>query len=135
MINPDDIVKQYGADVLRLYEMFMGPLEAVKPWQTEQLIGSVRFRDRIYNLFNKPRTNDKPDEELTRTMHKFIKKATGDLEKMSFNTVISQCMIFSNALRELKTPIPKQALEALALCLSPIAPHLCEECWEILGMA
>jgi len=97
VINPDDVVKEYGADALRLYEMFMGPLEAVKPWQTNQLMGVVRFRDRVYNLAkevsnSKANNNDYNvvmSDELLREMHKTIKKVTNNIEKLSFNTAIS----------------------------------------------
>ena len=120
--------------------MFMGPLEAVKPWQTNQLMGVVRFRDRVYNIARGGGgsiiTNDAiQDDELLREMHKTIKKVTNDIEKLSFNTAISNLMIFSNTLAGYKDnePIPKQAIETLLLLLSPFAPHVAEECWKILG--
>lgn len=128
VINPDDIVKEYGADALRLYEMFMGPLEAVKPWQTNQLPGVVRFRDRVYNLVcNSNITNKEPTDELLRDMNKTIQKVTNDIEKLSFNTAISNMMIYSNTLNNYKNnndSIPKKAIEVLILLLSPFAPHV-----------
>lgn len=134
VINPDDVVNEHGADVLRLYEMFMGPLEATKPWQTSQLIGIVRFRDRVYNLFKDPPSNNPPTGTVLKDMHKTIKKVTGDIESMSFNTAISQMMIFTNTLRDIPAAQrPKEALESLICLLSPFAPHIAEECWEILG--
>lgn len=133
VINPDDIVLEYGADVLRLYEMFMGPLEAVKPWQTSQLVGIVRFRDRVFNLVTGGISNDLPSDSLSREMHKTIKKVTEDVENMSFNTAISALMIFVNSLNAVAGPKPKVAIEALVLLLSPIAPHIAEEAWEVLG--
>lgn len=133
VINPDDVVKEYGADALRLYEMFMGPLEAVKPWQTNQLLGVVRFRERVYNLLNREFTDEDPSDELLKEMHKTIKKVTQDIEKMAFNTAISAIMIYSNTLQSIKGPIPKKAYENLILLLSPFAPHVAEECWSLLN--
>lgn len=135
VINPDDIVQDYGADALRLYEMFMGPLEAVKPWQTEQLMGVVRFRDRVYKLANRPLSDEPPQDELMREMHKTIKKVTLDVEKLSFNTAISTLMIFTNTLSSVKADegIPREAVEVLVQLLSPFAPHVAEECWSLIG--
>lgn len=133
VINPDEIVQEYGADALRLYEMFMGPLEAVKPWQTNQLLGVVRFRDRVYNLQSRIDYNLEPTENVNKEMHRTIKKVTDDIEKMSFNTAISALMIFSNFLSSIEGPIPKKAYENLIILLSPFAPHVAEECWSSLG--
>ena len=134
VINPDDVVNEHGADVLRLYEMFMGPLEAVKPWQTNQLVGIVRFRDRVYNLFKDTASTDPAAGAVQKEMHKTIKKVTRDIESMAFNTAISQMMIFTNMLRDVPAgQRPKEALEALLLLLSPFAPHIAEECWGLLG--
>jgi len=140
VVNPDDIVSEYGADALRLYEMFMGPLEAVKPWQTNQLIGVVRFRDKVYNLVNtfihnnnnKNNNNEPIDDEL-KEMHKTIKKVTKDIDVLNFNTAIASLIIFVNFLTSLKTPPSKKAIENLVLMLSPFAPHVAEECWQLLG--
>jgi leucyl-tRNA synthetase len=133
VINPDDVVQEHGADALRLYEMFMGPLEATKPWQTNQLAGVVRFRERVFSLLSRPITDDAPADELLREMHKTIKKVTSDVESLGFNTAISSMMVFSSTLAGLDGPIPRAALENLVLLLSPFAPHVAEECWERLG--
>jgi len=133
VINPDDVVREHGADALRLYEMFMGPLEAVKPWQTNQLAGVVRFRDRVYSLASGAVSNGEPEGEVLREMHKTIKKVTGDIDNLGFNTAISALMVFTNKLKELETSPPKQAVETLVLLLSPFAPHVAEEAWELLG--
>jgi len=135
VVNPDDIVDVNGSDALRLYEMFMGPLEAVKPWQTGQVPGVVRFMNKLYNDVNaaaKSNTTDM-DKETTRLMHKTMKKVTEDIEAMSFNTAISAMMVFTNHLVSLKDNVPMEAAEKLALMVSPLAPHLGEECWSILG--
>lgn len=134
VINPDDIVKEYGADALRLYEMFMGPLEAVKPWQTSQLIGVVRFRDKVFNLCQRPMRDDaRVESGLNSELHRTIKKVTQDIEKMSFNTAISSLMILTNHLSNQTDPLPKEAVKTLLLLVSPFAPHLAEECWSRLG--
>lgn len=133
VINPDDVVKEHGADALRLYEMFMGPLEAVKPWQTSQLSGVVRFRDRVFNLVNGPISEAAPEGAIERDMHKTIKKVTQDIESLGFNTAISALMIFTNSLVALKGPVPRRALEVLIHLLSPFAPHVAEESWQLLG--
>ncbi len=137
VINPDDVVKEHGADVLRLYEMFMGPLEAVKPWQTGQLSGVVRFRDRVYNLVKNVRTAaslSSPEfADINVALNKTVKGVTADIDRMAFNTVISKLMVFTNMLRDKEGGVPKAAVDTLLLLLSPLAPHVCEECWELLG--
>jgi len=136
VVNPDDIVTAQGADALRLYEMFMGPLEAVKPWQTSQVAGVVRFRDKVYNAVKAAVANgdgDKMDEETERFLHKTMKKVSQDIESMSFNTAISALMVFTNHLTSLKGNVPREAAEKLSLMVSPFAPHLGEECWNMLG--
>jgi leucyl-tRNA synthetase len=118
-----------------MYEMFMGPLEAVKPWQTAQVPGVVRFQNRLYNVVNaaaKSKTADM-DEETTRLLHKTMKKVSEDIESMSFNTAISALMVLTNHLVSLEDRVPLEAAESLALMVSPFAPHLGEECWSILG--
>ncbi|MGK3742688.1 MAG: leucyl-tRNA synthetase [Bacillariaceae sp.] len=135
VVNPDDVVGEQGADALRMYEMFMGPLEAVKPWQTAQVPGVVRFQNRLYNVVNaaaKSKTADM-DEETTRLLHKTMKKVSEDIESMSFNTAISALMVLTNHLVSLEDRVPLEAAESLALMVSPFAPHLGEECWSILG--
>mmetsp|Transcript_38026 Transcript_38026/g.55787 ORF Transcript_38026/g.55787 Transcript_38026/m.55787 type:complete len:904 (+) Transcript_38026:212-2923(+) len=136
VINPDDIVLGQGADALRLYEMFMGPLEAVKPWQTSQVAGVVRFQNKLYNVVKAAVKNENADEmneETTKILHKTMKKVTEDIENLSFNTAISALMVLTNHLASLKGNVPKEAVEKLALMVSPIAPHIGEECWSMLG--
>jgi leucyl-tRNA synthetase len=135
VVNPDDIVSAQGADALRMYEMFMGPLEAVKPWQTSQVSGVVRFQNKLYNVVNTAAKNKvtEMDEETTRLLHKTMKKVTEDVESMSFNTAISAMMVLTNHLLSLKDTVPLEAAKMLSLMVSPFAPHLGEECWSILG--
>lgn len=136
VVNPDDIVRDQGADALRLYEMFMGPLEAVKPWQTSQVAGVVRFMARVYNIVSiaaRPGNAAEMDKETLRIMHKTMKKVTEDINSMAFNTAISSLMVFSNHLQSLKDEVPIEAAKNLALMVSPFAPHLGEECWSMLG--
>ena len=135
VVNPDDVVEEQGSDALRLYEMFMGPLEAVKPWQTSNVPGVVRFQNKLYNVVNAAAASKTIDmgEETTRLLHKTMKKVTEDIEAMSFNTAISAMMVLTNHLNSLGDEIPMEAAEKLALMISPLAPHLGEECWSILG--
>ena len=136
VVNPDDVVDVHGADALRLYEMFMGPLEAVKPWQTSQVSGVVRFQNKLFNAVQSAVQNDdsvEMDEETTKILHKTMKKVTEDIESMSFNTAISSMMVLTNHLTSLKDKVPREAAEKLALMVSPFAPHLGEECWSLLG--
>ncbi|EYF00767.1 leucine--tRNA ligase [Chondromyces apiculatus] len=131
VVNPDDIVRVWGADVLRLYEMFMGPLEAVKPWQSSQIQGVVRFRDRVYAVATRA-LGDTLQDDTARLLHRTVKKVTRDLEGMSFNTVISTLMIFVNHLAGLASP-PREAVHKLILMVSPFAPHVGEELWRLTG--
>ena len=136
VINPDDIVDVHGADALRLYEMFMGPLEAVKPWQTSQVAGVVRFQNKLFNVVQSAvdiGDSIEMDTETTKILHKTMKKVTEDIESMSFNTAISAMMVLTNHLQSLKDKVPREAAEKLALMVSPFAPHLGEECWSLLG--
>ena len=135
VVNPDDIVNAQGGDALRMYEMFMGPLEAVKPWQTEQVAGIVRFQNKVYNAVKNAAENKciDMDEETTKIMHKTMKKVTEDIDSMSFNTAISALMVYVNHLQSLKDRVPVEAAENLALMISPFGPHLGEECWNMLG--
>ncbi len=135
-MNPDDVVDAHGADALRLYEMFMGPLEAVKPWQTSQVSGVVRFQNKLYNVVQQAAKNGasiEMDDETTKILHKTMKKVTEDIESMSFNTAISAMMVLTNHLQSLKDRVPLEAAEKLVLMVSPFAPHLGEECWSLLG--
>jgi leucyl-tRNA synthetase len=135
VVNPDEIVSAQGADALRLYEMFMGPLEAVKPWQTSQVSGVVRFQNRLYTVVKAAIASDVTDmdAETARLLHKTMKKVSEDIDSMSFNTAISAMMVLTNHLQGLKENVPKEAVEKLVLMVSPIAPHLGEECWSLLG--
>ncbi|MBN2983261.1 leucine--tRNA ligase [Cohnella algarum] len=139
VINPDDIVKEYGADTLRMYEMFMGPLEATKPWNTNGVEGMFRFLGRVWRLFVEDsgqlsaKIQDAPgDEAFRRIWHKTVKKLTEDFEALRFNTGISQLMIFVNEAYKTET-LPKQAMEHFVQLLSPLAPHIAEELWQKLG--
>jgi leucyl-tRNA synthetase len=134
VINPDDVVREHGADALRLYEMFMGPLEQVKPWQTSGIEGVGRFLDRVWNVATGVLSDDPSayDPDTKRLVHKTIQKVTADIEAMRFNTAISAMMILVRHLASLAAA-PREAVGALALILSPFAPHLGEEIWERIG--
>ncbi len=139
VINPDDIVNEYGADTLRLYEMFMGPLEATKPWNENGVEGMYRFLSRVWRLFindegqlNSKITDDEGDEAFKRTAHKTIKKVTEDLDGLRFNTAISQLMIFVNDAYKTEV-LPRDLMEKFVQLLSPLAPHIAEELWTRLG--
>jgi leucyl-tRNA synthetase len=131
VVNPDDVVRGHGADALRVYEMFMGPLEQVKPWQTSGIVGVRRFLDRAWGVATGPRTDNPAayDDATARLVHKTIKKVTEDIEALRFNTAVSAMMILVNHLASLKV-VPTAAVRALALLLSPFAPHLGEEIWH-----
>ena len=139
VVNPNDVIEKVGADALRIYEMFMGPIEQSKPWNTTSLEGSFRFVKRIWRLYfdendnlRESITDDQPDDETNRLLHKSIDKITRDTEALQFNTAISQMMIFVNEMTK-KESLPRQAMEAFAIMLGPYAPHLSEELWEALG--
>ena len=133
-VNPDDYVAAEGADALRVFIMFMGPIEAEKPWTTAGLTGVVRFLERCWALGDKPVVDGPADAELAKLLHKTIKKVSADTGTMNYNTAISQMMVYSAALAKLDT-IPRKLIEALVLMLAPYAPHLAEELWERLGQA
>jgi len=136
VVNPEDVISEYGADSMRLYEMFMGPLEAVKPWNTKGVEGVCRFLKRSFRMIvDQPITDEPMTSEQLRLLHATIKKVTDDLETMSFNTAISQMMIFINGFAGNDKSLPRKAAEAYVLLLAPFAPHLCEELWESLGHA
>jgi leucyl-tRNA synthetase len=133
VVNPDDVIRRYGADTLRLYEMFMGPFEAVKPWSTKNIEGCYRFLQKVWRIAEEMKVVESPaPEALERLTHKTIRKVTEDIETFGFNTAISQMMIFANELFKARE-VPKKCLEKLTLVLSPFAPHLCEELWSKLG--
>jgi leucyl-tRNA synthetase len=131
VVNPDQIIQSHGADALRLYEMFMGPLEAVKPWQTSGIEGVRRFLDRTWNLATNV-TEDAADVETQKLVHKTIQKVTADIQGMRFNTAVSAMMILTNHLARLPK-VPAQAARSIVLLVSPFAPHLAEELWQRLG--
>ena len=132
VINPDDIVRDFGADSMRVYEMFMGPLQVSKPWSTNGLVGVHRFLDRVWRISERPLSDEAPPRELVRLLHKTIKKAAQDTANLEFNTAISQMMIFINELYKQET-LFRRLWEPFVLILSPYAPHLGEELWEKLG--
>jgi leucyl-tRNA synthetase len=142
VVNPDHVVREYGADSLRLYEMFMGPLEATKPWSMEGVNGVRGFLDRVWRMISAERSDEaelnpavqdvEPSAEQNRVLHKTIAGVTQDLERMAFNTSIAKMMEFTNYF--LKCDVrPRTAIEKLVLLLSPLAPHVAEELWQLLG--
>ena len=142
VVNPDDIIDDYGADAMRLYEMFMGPLAEPKPWNTHGLEGVYRFLGRVWRMFITPEgvldpsfhddPGADPDSDLLRRLHRTIRAVTDDIESLRFNTAISQLMIFVNETRDLARK-PTTVFETFVLLLAPFAPHLAEELWERLG--
>jgi len=131
VVNPDDIVKQYGADTLRVYEMFMGPFEQSLPWSTESIIGSRRFVDRVYRLQEKV-TNTNSSKDVEKILHKTIKKVSEDIEDFAFNTSISAMMIFMNEMDKVEI-ISKEDFKMFLQILAPFASHITEEIWHDLG--
>ncbi len=134
VINPDDIVRDFGADTMRIYEMFMGPLEVSKPWSTRGITGAKRFLERIWRITELPLTDAQPTELLLRVLHKTIKKVSHDTARLEFNTAIAQMMIFLNEVSGLPE-MPRSLWTPFVLLLSPYAPHLAEELWVRLGNA
>ena len=133
VVNPSDIVRDYGAATLRLYEMFMGPLEASKPWNNQGVEGAKRFLSRVWNFFSdETKLNDSKFAELEKIYNVTIRKVSTDFENLAFNTAISQMMIFVNAVYKADS-CPKEFAEGFIKVLSPIAPHICEEIWEMFG--
>ena len=136
VINPSDIVEKYGADTLRLYEMFMGPLEASKPWSNQGVEGARRFLDRVYRLVclndYKSKFTTEYDKTLEKIYNQTVKKVTEDFESLAFNTAISQMMVFINEAYK-ADKIYLGFIEGFIKLLSPVAPHICEEMWQSLG--
>ena len=136
VVNPDDIVDRYGADTLRLYEMFLGPVEASKPWDTNGIDGVNRFLKRLWALFYKgdtmQLTDEKPSAEALKSLHKLIKKVSGDVETFSYNTSVAAFMICVNELTSMKCRA-REIYEPLVVLLAPFAPHIAEELWHVLG--
>ena len=134
VVNPDSVVSEFGGDSLRLYEMFMGPLEKVKPWKADGVKGVYNFLNRAYRFFADPShiAGSNESEDTLKILHKTIKKVTHDYENMRFNTAISTLMIFTNHCYKVGT-VSKETAEIFTLLLAPMAPHVAEEFWEILG--
>ncbi|MDP9957789.1 leucyl-tRNA synthetase [Epilithonimonas hungarica] len=136
VVNPDDICNEYGADGLRLYEMFLGPLEQSKPWNTQGLSGVYGFLKKFWNLYfdgdNFSVSDEEPTKEEYKILHTLIKKVNFDIENFSFNTSVSSFMIAVNELQKLKCN-KRNILQPLAVIISPYAPHICEEVWNLLG--
>ncbi len=132
VVNPSDIVSKYGADTLRLYEMFMGPLEASKPWSSTGVEGSKKFLDRVWRLYNEDKIKDEENKELEYLYHYTVKKVSEDYETLNFNTAISQMMIFINAVYK-QDVFPREYALGFLKLLNPIAPHITEELNAILG--
>jgi leucyl-tRNA synthetase len=141
VVNPDDVVAEYGADALRLFEMFMGPLEEMKPWSTKGVEGVFRFLNRVWRLYvteedtlNPAFTDAPPTQEFLRTFHQTVKKVSEDIPALRFNTAIAQMMIFINEAYKLER-MPKALMEQFIIVLAPFAPHIAEELWNRFGKA
>ena len=132
VVNPDDIVEQYGADTLRLYEMFLGPVEASKPWDTNGIDGCFRFLKKFWKLYQQELDDREPSKESLKSVHRLIKKVTGDIEQFSYNTAISAFMICVNELGQQKCA-SRELLRNMIVLIAPFAPHMAEELWEQLG--
>ena len=140
VINPDDVIRDYGADSLRLYEMFMGPLQAVKPWSTKGVEGVFRFLKRVNKLVTETPIEDRPLAKAeAKVLNTMVKKVGEDVDSLNFNTAISAMMVFLNDFPAkdggsgAPESLPKEAVEKFVLCLAPFAPHLGEELWQFLG--
>ncbi len=134
VINPDDVIQEYGADTLRLYEMFMGPLEQEKPWSTSGIAGVHRFLDRVWRVGRRKLENSQAPDQIRRLLHKTIKKVTEDTGTLNFNTAISQMMVFINELHK-QEELHREVWEPFLRLLGPYAPHIAEELWQQAGNA
>lgn len=132
VVNPDVIVEQYGADTLRLYEMFLGPVEASKPWDTNGIDGCFRFLKKFWKLYQQELNDNEPSKESLKSVHKLIKKVSYDIEQFSYNTAISAFMICVNELGQQKCN-NRGLLRSLLITIAPFAPHIAEELWEVIG--
>lgn len=132
VVDPNDIVAKYGADTLRLYEMFMGPLEMAKPWDDKGAQAARKFLDRVYRIYQEKPILDKENKDLEMVYHQTVKKVTEDFESLNFNTAIAQMMIFINAVSKAEY-LPREYAEGFVKLLNPICPHITEELWQELG--
>ena len=141
VVSPDDMIDQYGADCLRLYEMFLGPLELSKPWNTNGITGTSNFIRKLWKLYHRLNANreleflvsdEQPSKEELKSLHRTIKKVVDDIERFSFNTSVSTFMICVNELTEMKCN-KRAILEPLTIIISPYAPFIAEELWQLLG--
>ena len=132
IVDPNDVIAKYGADTLRLYEMFMGPLEVSKPWDDNGVAGARKFLDRIWKIYQEKEIGDFENENLKQIYHQTVKKVTEDFESLNFNTAISQMMIFINAVAK-ENKLPRQYAEGFIKLLNPICPFITEELWQNLG--
>ena len=133
VVNPDDIINEYGADTMRLYEMFIGDFEKAAPWSSNSIKGCKRFLERIWGLQENVIDNDDYRDALVGEMHRTIKKVSADIEEMKFNTAIAALMSLLNSISEIDGKVTRGELKTILLLLSPFAPHLCEEMWETLN--
>ena len=132
IVDPNDVIAKYGADTLRLYEMFMGPLEVSKPWDDNGVAGARKFLDRIWKIYQEKEIGDFENDNLKQIYHQTVKKVTEDFESLNFNTAISQMMIFINAVAK-ENKLPRQYAEGFIKLLNPICPFITEELWQNLG--
>ena len=132
VINPNDVIRDYGADTLRLYEMFMGPLEISKPWDNNGVIASRKFLDRVYRIYQEKNITNTENKDIEKIYHETVKKVTEDYETLNFNTAISQMMIFMNAVAKI-ADFPREYAEGFVKLLNPICPFITEELWQQLG--
>jgi leucyl-tRNA synthetase len=137
VVNPDVLVERYGADTLRMYEMFLGPLEQSKPWNTNGIEGVFKFLRKFWKLFHDEQFNFRVSDEVPakaelKSLHKIIRKVEEDIDRFSFNTSVSSFMIAVNELTDLRCS-KRSVLQDLVIILSPYAPHICEELWVLLG--
>jgi leucyl-tRNA synthetase len=137
VVNPDDIIVRHGADTLRMYEMFLGPLEQSKPWNTNGIEGVFKFLRKFWKLFHDDQFNfrvsdEAPSKAEMKSLHKIIRKVEEDIDRFSFNTSVSSFMIAVNELTDLKCN-KRAILQDMVIILSPYAPHICEELWVLLG--
>ncbi|MBQ5596890.1 MAG: leucine--tRNA ligase [Clostridia bacterium] len=133
VVNPDDIINEYGADTMRLYEMFIGDFEKAAPWSSNSIKGCKRFLERIWGLQENVIDNDDYRDALVGEMHRTIKKVSADIEEMKFNTAIAALMSLLNSISEIDGKVTRGELKTILLLLSPFAPHLCEEMWEMMN--